>query len=226
MAISLYKPNQGYWVRVLTATMIGVLALATAAWLAGQMGVVAENLPKHTWQLSVAAPQGTAAPGQSVEVLGSTGTGGASVVRTLGTASVLSYDQTGTIRLGDFKLEGEALPSNIKRVRSTDGSFSADLSNAMAEFPVQPMLLKGGVGAIVIVLGALVAFYFAGTKQGTCEFLIATDVEMKKVNWSTRKHITDSTFVVIFAAVLIAAVLFIVDQMFSKFFQAIGVLVK
>lgn len=32
MALGIYKPGQGYWVRVLSAVGLGALILATAAW--------------------------------------------------------------------------------------------------------------------------------------------------------------------------------------------------
>ena len=54
--------------------------------------------------------------------------------------------------------------------------------------------------------------------------LIATDMEMKKVNWSTRKDIIASTYVVIGAAFLIAALIFGVDIFLKELFERIGVL--
>jgi len=63
-----------------------------------------------------------------------------------------------------------------------------------------------------------------GVKPKTVDFLIATDGEMKKVNWSTKKVIRDSTYVVIGATFLIAGVIALADIVLFKFFQAIGVL--
>jgi preprotein translocase SecE subunit len=56
------------------------------------------------------------------------------------------------------------------------------------------------------------------------DFLIATDSEMKKVNWTTRKELIGSTKVVIFFVLLIAALLFTLDLVFGYFFQLIKVL--
>jgi len=47
---------------------------------------------------------------------------------------------------------------------------------------------------------------------------------MKKVNWSTRKHIIDSTWVVVGATFLIAAVLWIFDVALSRLMTWINVL--
>jgi preprotein translocase SecE subunit len=54
--------------------------------------------------------------------------------------------------------------------------------------------------------------------------MIATEGEMKKVNWSSRKEIVGSTKVVIMFTVLLTAVLFAVDIIFMSFFGWIGVL--
>jgi len=143
MTFGIYKPGQGYWVRVLTATMIGVLFLAAAAWLMGQATLVAE------------------------------------------------------------------------RLRGANG-----------ERTIQPVVLQALVAGIVLIIGAGVAYYAAAMSKRFVDFLIATDGEMKKVNWSTGKDIRMSTLVVIFASVVLSGVLFAVDFGFQWFFSAIGVLVR
>ena len=57
-----------------------------------------------------------------------------------------------------------------------------------------------------------------------CDFLIATEGEMKKVNWSTRKDIIGSTKVVVFVVIFMSVLLFVVDMFFMSFFSAIGIL--
>jgi preprotein translocase SecE subunit len=61
-------------------------------------------------------------------------------------------------------------------------------------------------------------------KPGPVDFLIATDSEMKKVNWTTRKELIGSTKVVIFFVFLISAILFVIDVLFGFLFYAIRVL--
>lgn len=56
------------------------------------------------------------------------------------------------------------------------------------------------------------------------DFLIATESEMKKVNWTSRKELIGSTKVVIFFMALIAAILFLYDLIFGWFFFLIDVL--
>ena len=56
------------------------------------------------------------------------------------------------------------------------------------------------------------------------EFLINTDVEMKKVNWTSRRELIGSTKVVVIFMFLIAATLFLYDIIFGYFFFFIDVL--
>ena len=80
-------------------------------------------------------------------------------------------------------------------------------------------------GAVMLV-GALATFVIVGTKKNSVEFLIATDGEMKKVNWTSYREVKGSTIVVIAATFLIAGFLFVVDLAFSNFFSWIDVLQK
>ena len=54
--------------------------------------------------------------------------------------------------------------------------------------------------------------------------MIATEGEMKKVNWSTRREILGSTKVVIVSVIILSMILFLVDVAFMGFFILIGVL--
>ena len=89
---------------------------------------------------------------------------------------------------------------------------------------IEPTLLSGLMASVVIIVGALVAYWLVGVRQGTVEFLIATDFEMKRVNWSTPREIIGSTYVVIAACVLVTLSLFLFDRVFENFFKLLGVL--
>ena len=82
--------------------------------------------------------------------------------------------------------------------------------------------------ALGVAAGFFVAFAFFAwrlmNKPSNVDFLIATDSEMKKVNWTSRKDLIGSTKVVIVFMFLIALILFLVDIIFSYFFYLIGVL--
>ncbi len=78
------------------------------------------------------------------------------------------------------------------------------------------------VGGFALIYAAI-AFYFLNKPQNV-DFLIATDSEMKKVNWTSRKELFGSTRVVILFMFTVAIMLFVYDQFFWTFFWLIGVL--
>ena len=79
------------------------------------------------------------------------------------------------------------------------------------------------VALVFLAAYSLWAFWFTN-KPSTVDFLVATDSEMKKVNWTTRKELIGSTKVVILFMFLIAIYLFVCDLVFGGFFQMIHVL--
>jgi preprotein translocase subunit SecE len=130
MALSIYKPGQGYWTRVLTAIGSGTLVLAGALWVGDQLQVAIEQNELY-WRAGVAV-------------------------------------------------------------------------------------------AIIASFGALI--YYLLNKPRIVEFMIATETEMKKVNWPSRKEIIGSTIVVISGTLLLAAILFVINLSFGYLFQVIDVL--
>ncbi len=95
---------------------------------------------------------------------------------------------------------------------------------ATANVSFQTVYLQGGVAAGVLLLGGALVYFFVYVRSNTSEFLIATDGEMRKVNWSTRREIIGSAWVVIAISVMIATLLFVVDILFSQFFKWVGVI--
>jgi len=66
--------------------------------------------------------------------------------------------------------------------------------------------------------------YILMNNHTNVDFLIATDSEMKKVNWTTRAELWGSTKVIIIFMFIIAIFLFVVDELFEVFFYLIHVL--
>jgi preprotein translocase SecE subunit len=83
--------------------------------------------------------------------------------------------------------------------------------------------LRMGISLAIVALGGLVGWYFMN-KPGSVDFLIATDSEMKKVNWTSRTELVGSTKVVILFMFLISFFLFGIDLFFGYFFYFINVL--
>ena len=75
-------------------------------------------------------------------------------------------------------------------------------------------------GAVFGVLG----YYFIGCKPKVVDFMIATEGEMKKVNWSSRREIIGSTWIVIALTAFIAMFCFVADRLFQQVFTWIDVL--
>ena len=76
--------------------------------------------------------------------------------------------------------------------------------------------------SFVVVMSGL-AFYLQN-KPSNVLFLIDTDSEMQKVNWTTRKELIGSTKIVIGFMMIMALGLFVVDIIFGYFFFLIKVL--
>jgi len=89
---------------------------------------------------------------------------------------------------------------------------------------VNPLYVAAG-GAII--LGGLITFlmyYVVFVKARSVDFLIATEGEMKKVNWSTRREVIGSTTAVIVTALAITVFCYLIDRAFFWFFAQIKVL--
>ena len=238
--LGLHKFGQGYWVRVMTAVLSGVMVLSFAGWSWSQLEAV--RIPTPRWTLGVGETAGgfAPAPGQAVN-LESLVTG---IPVTLGTAEVESSDLntrgTGTVVIGKLALVDAANPQDIGRVSpvtpvtpvtpATPGTPAAGapallMSGQPLGIPLfQRIWLQAGVAGLITLVGAGVIYRLVGTRPSSVDFLVATDGEMKKVNWSTRKVIIDSTWVVIGATFLIAFIIFMFDFGLQAFFRLIRVL--
>lgn len=224
MSFGIYKQGQGYWVRVLTAAFIAVITLGAAGWMAGQTARFESRLPRTTFALFVEDADGKANPGERVSLIAPPEAPGATP-KVLGSARISSYDAPNAeLRVNDVKLDLPDTDATMAAAVTAPG-FTADVTRARGVPPIEPRLLMGIVVGIVLLLGAGIAYYFTAVRTGTVDFFIATDMEMKKVHWSTWKEIKGSTAVVIVACVLIAGFLHSIDTIFSALFRAIGLLV-
>lgn len=225
MALGIYKPGQGYWVRVLTATGIAIVTLAAAAWGWKQMAVVSDRLPSDRYHMTVATTNAVPAPGESVTLLGKPETvGGAAPV--VGKGLVDRYERENR-ELYLTSVEKDAGAANLGDTKSVKGA-AYELSVQTGSFRVQPLvstaLLQGVFASVVLLAGTMIAYWFCAVHAKTGDFLIATDLEMKKVHWSTWKDIKAQTAVVIGASVIIAGFLFVVDLAFQGLFRMIDIL--
>jgi preprotein translocase SecE subunit len=218
---------------VLTAAALGISIIAAAAWGWGQAGIV--RLPARAWTLSLSNVQGQIQQGDSVVLqYYDLENGNPEEITEMGSAIVENYDEgksaSGILRIGGFQNElVKSRASDAERIYI--GELGAESVTAIVRggspTPIFPVLyLQVAVAGSIMLLGAIVIYIFVGSKKNSVEFLIATDGEMKKVNWTSYREVKGSTIVVIAATFLIAGFLFGVDTLFAKIFSAIGVLQK
>jgi len=90
---------------------------------------------------------------------------------------------------------------------------------------VQPEIVQWGVFVLIAAVAGAFIYRFIGVHARTVDFLIATEGEMKKVNWSSRREVLGMTWVVIGLTIFIGAFVFVLDYLlFSPVMQAMGVL--
>jgi preprotein translocase subunit SecE len=87
----------------------------------------------------------------------------------------------------------------------------------------QMLYYQGGMAVGVLALfGAIV--YLILNKPNVADFMIATEAEMKKVNWPSKKEIIGSTWVVICGTAFIALLLWLINLGFAELFIRVGLL--
>ncbi len=77
---------------------------------------------------------------------------------------------------------------------------------------------------LVVFVGVVAVAYLAVNRPRSADFMIATEGEMKKVSWSSKREIVGGTKVVIATTFIMALILWMVDLGFLRFFTWVGVL--
>jgi preprotein translocase subunit SecE len=101
--------------------------------------------------------------------------------------------------------------------------FVATLGSYLALFGLGEWL-RVFIPVLVLVGLGIWIFRMVGQSVRIADFLIATEAEMKKVNWSTRREVLGATKIVIIVILAMGTLLFFVDVFFMGFFEWIGVL--
>ncbi|MGH7245275.1 MAG: preprotein translocase subunit SecE [Phycisphaerales bacterium] len=210
----------------MTAALTGLLIAAGAGWLWQQLGIV--SLPTPTWRMTVRDANLEIRPEQQIELVAKGAQEGEFVK--IGTATARSWDQLSKgqhqIVVGSIAMDGTQTPSDAQGVRDPAKPESVlVLEGKPGGIPIfQRVYLQAGGAGLMLIGGAILIFWLVGLKPRTVDFLIATDAEMKKVNWSTRREITIQTQVVIVAFFLIAAIIFSIDFIFQALFKLLHVI--
>ena len=96
------------------------------------------------------------------------------------------------------------------------------LSEELVAMQLGPMA-SYGIATALVVVAAAVAFWIVN-RPHSADFMIATEGEMKKVSWSSRKEVIGSTKVVIITTLIVTMILFATDLLFVQLFRWVRVL--
>ena len=89
---------------------------------------------------------------------------------------------------------------------------------------VENLIYYQSAMAVILIAGFGLLLFYLLNKPRIADFMIATEAEMKKVNWPGRREIIGSTWIVICGAILMAIWLQAFNLVFSWFFLRIGIL--
>ena len=115
------------------------------------------------------------------------------------------------------------VPTFLPEPRIPAGSTADQRGAIIAHGRVVDLRIAAAVVA-AFVLGYALLCWRLLNKPTNADFLIATDSEMKKVNWTSRKELVGSTRIVILFMFIVALFLFGVDQIFGWLMYAAHVL--
>ena len=125
-------------------------------------------------------------------------------------------DQGKTTRVSSFVGAGAVIAWGAKFVYDRLAIYQGD--------ELWQLLVTTGIPILVLVILGALAWWIIFAHRGSGDFMIATEGEMKKVSWSSRREVLGSTKVVIAFTVLLAILLFVVDLVFQFGFRELGVL--
>jgi len=207
---------------VLTAICVGMIILFCAVWAYSRLAAV--SIPITGYMMPLDRVTGTLSSGAAVDLYK-----GREKVGAAATDVFLLQDdkKSAAAVFKDVVMLPGKVTLDVDRVRIGDvaaPTFEGTVIDRQPRYLFPRAYLQGGVAGLIVLLGGLFLYRYIGTRPSTVDFLVETDAEMKKVNWSTRQIIVDSTIVVICATFLIAGYIFIADFGFSSFMEFIGIL--
>jgi preprotein translocase SecE subunit len=215
---------------MMTTVALGVLFLGTAAWAWKSLEAI--RPPTPTWDVAVESM--TAGTALTVKV-GDRATlvdGRGSPPEQVGVATVTAVEPRevgrAVVTIGEIELSTRADGKSAEILTATllnvSGAAPMQIEQAVGVPAFQIVFVQAAVATVIVLVGGFLTYFYVGRHQNAVEFLIATDGEMRKVNWSTKKIVLDSTYVVIAAAILIAGFIFAWDIVISNLFRFIDVM--
>ena len=96
--------------------------------------------------------------------------------------------------------------------------------DGLSLFGLEPTYVRVGIMLLASLTCGIVAWYLLGRNRSTVEFLVATEGEMRKVNWSSRREIETATRIVIILTIFTAGYCWGFDMVFATIFRWMTVL--
>ena len=227
--LSIKKYGQGYYTRLITAGAVGLLIMLC-------LNQAADSVTSTSW---VANDEKTFTVDVSKSVQDTTDANGREVFKALGIGDLELVDgklnqlkiKNNNVRTSQFQTLDLLTKINGKAITVTKEGGVKEFFNSHDEFPIsnavtltvlrpinQDFIVRAYVlGGGAFVLG-LIAF-FAMNSNKAVDYMIATEAEMRKVNWPPAKEVRGSTVVVIFGTFLLVALLGLSDILFTESFQ-------
>ncbi|MCH2137950.1 MAG: preprotein translocase subunit SecE [Phycisphaerales bacterium] len=91
-------------------------------------------------------------------------------------------------------------------------------------FGLEPTYVRVGIMLLAALIFGGITWYLLGVHRSTVEFMVATEGEMRKVNWSSRQEIATATRVVILLTLFTAMYCRGFDFIFAGIFTWMTVL--
>ncbi|HEX8913955.1 MAG TPA: preprotein translocase subunit SecE, partial [Humisphaera sp.] len=196
---SIYKKGQGYWTRM--GTLIGVaLVGGLLAW------TLYSQIPQSFFNTPFADERAAEAAARASETKIATLTSEVADPAKRLTPAEVADREKGLAAERKSLLDQRATIAQMAQNRTETGRRVA-------------MAIAGTFLAVYVFFAIRLM-----NKPSNVDFLIATDTEMKKVNWTSRKELIGSSKVVILFMVLIAIFLFLNDTVWGFLMWALGVL--
>ncbi len=227
---AIYKPNQGFATRVVTGAAAALLVAWGIYWLCDELSTLrptvastavlqidaaklgSEPLTLEGLGIKLKTPDAAEQPSDDTPTLAVTSVNYVAKQAGLQTRDVITH-------IGAVPVS--ARDELIKALRQAEPSAGLELTVGRRR---SILLYVQAASAVATALVFAALLWWILNKPRVVDFMIATESEMRKVNWPTRREIIGSTWLVICGTLLMALLLFTVDIGFALLFRSIGVL--
>ncbi len=229
-----HKPGQGRVARLLTAAGIAVIMLGATLWIESEVESFysgMRNVPTVFGETATAYKQRALNPETNRTAPNRTLKLSPEAAQSVSEHFGPNLGRAG-IRI--ISSDGERTVTNsVVAIDEAAGELTLETS-LRDDFPagsqVESVLgtnymiwIKAGIliGAVVVIWLFIV---WVLNRPKIVDFLIATEAEMRKVNWPSRREVIGSTWVVVIGTFMLAIMLWVTDLMFAQLFMLIDIL--